>query len=207
MVDLKVDFCSHEAAKYACEHWHYSKCVPKSKLVKLGVWYDKTFMGVIIFGVGANNNLLKPYGLKQNQGCELVRIALRDHPSFFVSQVLAIAIKKLKEHCPELKLIVSFADTEQNHEGKIYQATNWLYMGMSSPSEEFLIKGKRIHGRSLRNTKPKHLTTKEYAKKLDPSFKVVMGSSKHRYLYPLDRKLARQLQKIALPYPKKPADD
>jgi hypothetical protein len=38
MVDLKVDFCSHEAAKYACEHWHYSRCVPASKLIKIGVW-------------------------------------------------------------------------------------------------------------------------------------------------------------------------
>lgn len=207
MVDLKVDFCSHKAAKYACENWHYSKCVPKSKLVKLGVWYQQEFAGVVIFGVGANNNLVKPYGLKKQQGCELVRVAFKDHPNFFVSQVLAVAIKKLKTHCPDLRLLISFADTEKNHEGKIYQATNWLYAGMSSPAEEFLIKGKRIHGRSLRNSKPKSMTTKEYAKKLDPSFRIVMGSCKHRYLYPLDRKMARQLQPLALPYPKKRADD
>jgi hypothetical protein len=31
---LKLDWCSHEAAKYACENWHYSKCVPNQKTVK-----------------------------------------------------------------------------------------------------------------------------------------------------------------------------
>ena len=44
-------------------------------------------------------------------------------------------------------------------------------------------------------------------KNVDPSAKRVKNGIKHKYLYPLDRKLGKQLQKIALPYPKKPADD
>jgi hypothetical protein len=39
-VDLKVDFCSYEAAKYAVEHWHYSKTMPAGKTVKIGAWED-----------------------------------------------------------------------------------------------------------------------------------------------------------------------
>jgi hypothetical protein len=45
---LKLDWCSHEAAKYACEHWHYSKCVPKQKTVKIGVWENSVFIGCVI---------------------------------------------------------------------------------------------------------------------------------------------------------------
>jgi len=41
--------------------------------------------------------------------------------SFFVSQTL----KKLP--CPNV--VVSYADTSQNHHGYIYQATNWIYTG------------------------------------------------------------------------------
>jgi trehalose 6-phosphate synthase/phosphatase len=35
---LKLDWCSHEAAKYACEKWHYSGRVPTSKSARIGVW-------------------------------------------------------------------------------------------------------------------------------------------------------------------------
>ena len=44
-VDLRLDWCSYEAAKYAVEHWHYSKRMPKSKLAKIGVWEDGEFIG------------------------------------------------------------------------------------------------------------------------------------------------------------------
>ena len=44
-VELKLDWCSYEAAKYACEHWHYSKCMPVGKTVKIGVWENKKYIG------------------------------------------------------------------------------------------------------------------------------------------------------------------
>ena len=94
--ELRLDWCSHEAARYACEKWHYSKCIPKSKLVKIGVWEDKKFVGVVIFGVGATSDLVKRYGLKMEQGCELVRIALSMH-STPVSRIVAISLKMLKQ--------------------------------------------------------------------------------------------------------------
>ena len=43
-VDLKVDWCSYEAAKYAVMHWHYSKTMPAGKTVKLGVWENGRFI-------------------------------------------------------------------------------------------------------------------------------------------------------------------
>lgn len=63
-MSLHLDWCSYEAAKFACEKWHYSKCIPKSKLVKIGVWEHDVFVGVVIFGVGATHDLVKQYGLK-----------------------------------------------------------------------------------------------------------------------------------------------
>ncbi len=42
---LHLDFCSHEAAKYAVMRWHYSRRMPKSKLVRIGVWEDEKFVG------------------------------------------------------------------------------------------------------------------------------------------------------------------
>ena len=52
--------CSHAAAVYAVKNWHYSENVPKSKLVKFGVWEDEAFIGAVIYGSGANSALVAP---------------------------------------------------------------------------------------------------------------------------------------------------
>lgn len=147
--ELKIDWCSHEAAKYAVEHWHYSKSLPVPPLVKVGVWENGKFIGCVIFSRGANNNMLKPYGLEQTEGCELVRVALTKHVTP-VSRVVAIAIKFLKARSPTLRLIVSFADPEEGHHGGIYQAGNWLYVGQNAGSTEYIgPDGKKWHGRMV----------------------------------------------------------
>jgi hypothetical protein len=193
-VDLRIDWATHEAAKYACENWHYSRCIPKSKLAKLGVWEDKIFKGVIIYGVGATSDLVKSYGLMQQQGCELVRIALKSHNTP-VSRIIAISLKILKSHFPGLRLVVSFADPEQGHHGGVYQASGWIFSGNSQASDEYIYKGKRWQGRSFRNQykgMEKH-----------PDVVVVKGSSKHRYLMPLDEDMKRQILPLSKPYPKR----
>jgi hypothetical protein len=141
MVDLKVDFCSHEAAKYACEHWHYSKRMYVNKTVKFGVWEDDKFVGVVVYGIGCQF-IAKPYGLKNTEVCELVRVAMREHETP-VSKILSITLKKLKKENPRLKLIVSFADSSKNHHGGIYQANNWLYIG-SQEYHEYEVLGERV---------------------------------------------------------------
>ena len=191
---LKLDWCSHEAAKYAVEHWHYSKCMPKSKLVKIGVWEDDKFTGVVIFGVGATADLVKRYELKSTEGCELVRVALREHKTP-VTRIISIALKMLKKLNPGLRLVVSFADPEQGHVVGIYQGGGWIYAGNSQASDEYIFQGKRWQGRAFRN--------KYKGMEHHPSVKIVKGSSKYRYLMPLDDEIRHHILKLARPYPKK----
>ena len=40
---LKLGWCSYAAAKYAVEHWHYSKVMPSGKAVYIGVWEEAEF--------------------------------------------------------------------------------------------------------------------------------------------------------------------
>lgn len=42
--DLKLDFCSYQAAKFACENFHYSKSTPAGKIIKIGVWENERFI-------------------------------------------------------------------------------------------------------------------------------------------------------------------
>jgi len=197
-VNLKIDWASHEAAKYACTNWHYSKSIPKSKLVKIGVWEDNIYIGCVIYSYGATPDLVKPYGLKMNEGCELTRIALNKHQSP-VSRIMAISLKLLKKSNPGLKLVVSFADSNENHHGGIYQATNWVYSGMSSGCYFFKDKkGKIWHPRNV----SENLSLS--GKIIKPSqCEKIWKSGKHRYLMPLDDNMRKQVQQLAKPYPKR----
>ena len=125
-VELQIDYCSHKASKYAVERWHYSKTLPVPPLVKIGVWENSKFIGVVIFSRGASCNLLKPYGLKQTEGCELTRVALNRHKTP-VTRIIKIAVLFLKKSSKNLRLIVSFADPKYGHHGGIYQGGNWIY--------------------------------------------------------------------------------
>ena len=187
---LKLDWCSHAAAKYAVMHWHYSKRMPKSKLAKIGVWEDGVFVGAVLFGVGVTGDLVKRYGLKPTEGCELVRVALNKHKSP-VSRINAIALRMLKASNPGLRLVVSFADPEQGHVGGIYQAGNWIYAGMSDASDEYIYKGRRWQGRAFRH----NFKGMEH----HPDVTIVKGSSKYRYLYPLDPDMRKQVRTLLTP--------
>ena len=191
---LKLAWATHASAKFAVEHWHYSRTMPKSKLAKIGVWEDGKFIGIVLFGVGATRSLVARYGLNPEQGCELVRVALREHAAP-VTRIVAIALRMLRSAYPGLRLIVSFADPEQGHLGGIYQAGNWIYAGRSDASDEYIFKGKRWQGRAFRN---KYKGMEHY-----PDVRIVKGSSKYRYLMPLDNEMKSKLAAIAQPFPKR----
>jgi len=201
--DLRVDWATHEAAKYACENWHYSKSVPVPPLVKIGAWEKGKFIGVVMFSRGANNNMLNPFGLSQVQGCELTRIALTLHIAP-VSRIVKLAIMFLKQNSPQLKLIVSFADPSEGHHGGIYQAGNWIYTGRQPSSVEYIgPDGKKWHGRMV---KKQGWTTCHGKRRqtLTPSqCTPISKPGKHRYLMPLDSEIRQRILPLSKPYPKR----
>ena len=200
---LHIDWCSHEAAKFAVMNWHYSKRMPKSKLAKFGVWEDGEFVGAVVFGYGATINIGKPYGLKMQQICELVRVAMRDHVTP-VSRVLAICIKILKRSMAGIRLIVSYADADQNHTGSIYQANGWIYIGLVNKGQRsaFIVNGKSMHPRTVGSMGGVQ-SIKWVRENLDCNAKEFRTDGKHKYLYPLDKAMRKQIKPLAKPYPKR----
>ena len=198
--DLRIDWATHEAAKYACVNWHYSGCLPAGKLVKVGAWESGKFIGVVLFGRGATPNLGRPYNLGQDECVELVRIALTKHENA-VSRIAALAMKFLHNANPKLRLIVSFADQSQGHHGGIYQAGNWVYNGQGDPAKFYMIRGKLTHPRSIG---AKGLVQNIHgARKIDPNATVVDVPGKHRYLMPLDADMRARIMPLSKPYPKR----
>ncbi len=203
MRELRLDFCSHQAAKHAVMCWHYSHAMPAAKLVRIGVWEQGRFVGAILYGSGANRHLSRPFGLKSTEACELVRVALtsgRQHPT---SRCLAVSLKMLKRQSPGLQLVVSYADTKEGHLGIIYQATNWIFLGASS--QPYLkVRGKIEHPRSLYDRYGRGGQQIAWLREnVDPHAQRVEMPAKLKYIYCFDPGLRQELSKQALPYPKR----
>ena len=76
-MDLELKPINYALAKYAVMNWHYSKAMPTGKLVKIGVYENKKFIGCILYGRGLIplKGFHKQFNLKLNEICELVRVA------------------------------------------------------------------------------------------------------------------------------------
>ena len=198
---LRIDWATHEAAKFACLNWHYSKAVPKAKLVKVGAWENGKFIGVVIFSYGANQNLGNPYGCSMQECVELTRIALTKHETP-VSKIMALAFMFLKKQSPGIRLLVSYADLDQGHHGGIYQATNWVYEGLCGVGSQaaYIINGEKLHNKTVYD----RYGTRAYdqIKKIHPTMELFYTKGKHKYLLPLDAAMREQIAPLAKPYPK-----
>ncbi len=156
---------------------HYAKRVPQ--LVSCFGLYDKNnlLQGVLSFGLPASRSLVKGAfkGKYQDDFLELNRLCVNNNLgknvlSFFVSQ----SIKLLQKP----KVLVSYADTSQGHTGYIYQATNWIYTGLSDTHKEWRIYGSNIHSKNV----CKQFTLQERIENPD-KFYFVERPRKHRYFY------------------------
>lgn len=194
-MSLRLDWCSYEAAKYAVEHWHYSQRIPKSRQVYIGVWESDIYIGAVIFGKSITPYLGDAFGLSHIECAELTRIALNKHINP-VSKIATVAIKMLAKQSPGLRLLVSYADPNVGHSGGIYQAMNWVYIGASSKIVQYFWRGQWRNDTPMFN-----------AFKANPELRKSCQSreliEKHKYLFPLDDAMRKQVEPLRKPYPKR----
>lgn len=98
--------------------------------------------------------------------------------------------KTLRDMAGTNWVIVSFADEGAGHQGYIYQATNWHYLGKSKPRTDKWMPG---------NKHPRHYTDEYvYLRRL--------RTPKHKYVYAPDKKMRSLLEAVRgsefKPYPK-----
>ena len=189
-MSIKSKYKVKSISKHLCKEWllhkHYAKRIPSISYA-FGL-FDEDLKGIMTIGKPASNSLCVGVCGEHNSKYvyELNRLCVNDGLpknvlSFFVYQCL----KKLNE-----LIIVSYADTKMNHNGYIYQATNWLYTGKTK---------ERTDIGSEDNTHSRH-----YNKNIDYSKNRKFRSSKHRYIYFTGnkRKWKKELNYKIHPYPK-----
>lgn len=200
---MKISLASPKAVKYACLNFHYAKAVP---LVKYGfnIYNSKNeWCGVICYGFGACPRIAKPFDLFQGEVLELVRVALNGKQKT-TSQALAMSLREIRRIAPHIKLIVSYADLDQEHSGTIYQATNWIYLGTFTENRKgmmLILNGKKTHNKTIID----RYGTKniEWLKKnVDKNAVDLITKGKHKYIFCFCKKMRKKWLKQNKPYPK-----
>lgn len=200
MIELRK--ATAKAIRYACLHFHYAKSVPAVQF-SYNVYEDGEWCGVILFSIGATPNIAKPFGMVQGEVLELVRVALNGKQKT-TSECVAAALRKLHIDAPQIKIVVSYADADQNHIGTIYQATNWIYLGKANEGSRsaFIINGKKTHPRTIGSAGGTQ-SIKWVREHLDPNAQEFFTKGKEKYIFVFNKKLRKKWLSKALPYPKK----
>ena len=181
MIEIKP--VNYKTAFYSVMNWHYSKRMPVGKNVFLGVWEDKQFIGTVIYGMGACSTYHVKFNINKNEICELLRVALKEHKEF-TSRIVSLSLKIIKKMNVKIKAVISFADTNQKHIGKLYQACNFYYIGQSTNGKKYIKDGKEIHSRHVSEKGIRKFLGNKWVKCYKPSeCKVIKEPPKIRYIY------------------------
>ena len=198
---MRITRASRDAVTYSCLNFHYAKCIP-IYLYAYNIYNDfNEWCGCILFGLGFNIAIPNMLNCISGTCLELQRVALngkQDHNA--TSKAVAIAMHELKKDAVLLRCLYSYADTGQNHTGIIYQATNWIYLGISKGDTYYEKDGKKQHRRSINQLK-KRLNNKYTITEM--GFLSVRVADKYLYVYPFDKKLKKEFLLKQKPYPKK----
>lgn len=176
---------------------HYAHRIPSITL-SFGLFAENVIVGILTVGKPASNALCdgvcgkeySRYVFELNRLCVVDGLE-KNVLSYFVSNCLKFINKK------ENMILVSYADSSMGHHGYIYQATNWIYTGLSAKrTEKYDPNDLNRHSKSVTE-----LVTKEQYKLLPSRDR----ARKHRYIYFLGKNkglFKDSLKYKVLPYPK-----
>src|SRR5918996_3268200 len=192
-------------ARKLVERHHYLRSLPGGTRLAFGAFAGARVMGAMTLGVGPLNAYSLVEGATPDDCLTLTRLWLSDElPRNSESRFIAVVLRSLRRNT-YLKFLVSYADPAQGHLGTIYQATGWLYTGLSEAMPLYDVgDGKARHSRSLSHAYGTHSV--QHFSRHGVQVRLVPQQPKHRYLYFLDPSWREQLQVPVLPYPKAGVD-
>jgi len=200
--DLRLIPISRVEAKKIIVRNHYSHTLPGGTKMCFGIMRNGKLLGAMVFGVGPFYGYKLVNGASPDDVVTLTRLWMSDElPRNSESKVLGLALQSLRKDT-SLKFVIAYSDPTFGHLGTIYQATNWLYSGLSSATPLYDIgDGMLHHSRSLAHELGSHSI--RYLTSQGVNARIVPQQAKHRYIYFLDQSYRPRLAVPVLPYPRK----
>ena len=181
---MKSEYEVVEIPYSATKDWilniHYAKRMPSISFA-YGLYRHDEMVGMVSYGTPASPFLCKGICGEEHKKnvIELNRLVLKDNLPNEASFLVSRSLKLL----PRPKVVVSYADTAQDHAGIIYQACNFLFTGTTKPRTDMAGKD----GKHSRH----HLGDRQNR---------INRSAKHRYVYFIGSKKDKKMLRNALNY-------
>ena len=119
------------AKPFVIKH-HYSQAFGKASII-LGLYKvgEPKLLGIITFGQCSGRLVAQSVieGGSHETVFEFLRMCVLDEcdcpRTFFMSKAISI----LKQNFPKIKCLVTYADQTEGHDGTVYKANSWKYVG------------------------------------------------------------------------------
>jgi hypothetical protein len=186
---------------------HYARRIPSISYA-FGLMLDGDLVGVCTYGTPASSTLCRGVcgDEWQQHVLELNRLVLRDNRKNEASRLVAGSLRLL----PKPSIVVSYADTAQQHLGVVYQAANFIYTGLSQRFVDPVVEGleHQHHATYAHGLSNAQVIEKYGADRV----RFVERARKHRYVMLVGdrrqrREMAAALRYESQPYPKAVSDE
>lgn len=208
-MSIKEKYQVRSIESYLCKEWclkkHYAKRLPPIEFA-FGLFnLDNILVGIVTYGTPVSSTLRELWN-NEYKLMELNRLVINEG---LEKNVLSYLVSKSLNKLPNPLVVVSYADTSQSHHGYIYQATNWIYTGLSAPFKDpYVIGLEHLHHSTIHDlSRGKENRIEWLRETFGDKLIMVDRPRKHRYFKFLGNKY--DLKKIkelmpyeSLPYPK-----
>ena len=182
MRDCKVKKIErNECSKFILEI-HYAKRWP-SITHAFGLFSGDELIGVVTYGTPPSSTPRRGVAGDENidKIIELNRLCLKYNEKNQASYLISKSLKML----PRGKIVISFADKSQGHNGCVYRASNFTYHGLSAKRTDWALKSKpNLHGQTIADEfRGEQNRAKLMRDKYGDDFYLKPRPRKHRYIY------------------------
>ena len=165
-----------------------------------GIYEKGNMIGVVTYGTPLSSTLRDGVCGKEwsNNVLELNRLCC-DNTKNVASMLVGRSLNML----PKPSIVVSYADQGQGHVGYVYQATNFIYTGLSAKFKDPMVKGmEHKHHTTIGDEGRGHASRVEYLREKYGSDNVyyVERARKHRYIFFVGSKTDKWKMRKAMKY-------
>lgn len=145
---IRIIVCKKEDADKIIITNHYSGKSTKNSFLSFLVYHYDKISGALQIGYGIRPQIKK--GLNPDEIREFDRMWLSDEmPKYSETIVLSLLHKFIKIAYPNIKALISYADTTVGNTGTIYKASNYKQIGDIKADFYILSTGERVHPVSM----------------------------------------------------------
>lgn len=178
---LKIVVCDKNEADAIIVKYHYSHKATRNSFLSFLVFYNGKVEGALQLGYGIRPKKKGDYNPEEVR--EFDRMWLSDVPPKFSETItLSLLHHYLRKVHPEIKYLISYADTTVGNTGTIYKAANYKLIDKIKADFYILESGERVHPVTMWH---RHRTRKwEFLQKQYPNIKKADGFQL-KYIYNL----------------------